>query len=140
MNRQQLQQIARGFKPLEGTAIVYMLFVKEKKQVIATIGQSDPKGTDFVTMLRKVDSNPNQAIVVQSSIEGVTSEDLVYLSHRYFPYPFIHQGSIYHRIQATDILTVVSCDDMDERLELKEGIGKTWTDEPAELTRKDVLT
>lgn len=143
MTREKLEQVGKELRAMPGTAIVYQLLVKEKKHLIeVTSGLEDPKKVEYKTLLRKVETNPFQVYVVNSAIEGVKEGDILYISHRYYPYPMIHYGSIYFRIQTADIVSIVSVPqkEADERIQLNHGYGRDWTDEHVELTRKDVLT
>jgi hypothetical protein len=67
--------------------------------------------------LRVTDENPNQWVVVavgDDLKDLIKPRDRVYIQHRYYPVPFIHQGTVLHRMCKSDILVVVDqVEDMD---------------------------
>ena len=142
MKREFLEQTGKELDCLSGYALIYMTKAAKKPNLpIQLIDvEKDKKKLDFAILAKVTGENINQGIIVSSNIPDLMEGELVYLNHRYYPYPFIHNSIVFHRIQATDIICKVKGIDIDKKLEIEDGLGRDWNDEPIELTRKDVLT
>ena len=142
MTKEFLEQTGKELECMPGFALIYMTKAPRKPNLPVQLidVENDPKKIDFTMIAKVTTENINQAIVVSSGIEGLVPGELVYLNHRYYPVLFLHSSIIFHRIVATDIICKVKGIDIEKKLALNDGLGRKWTDEPIELTRKDVLT
>lgn len=68
------------------------------------------KDHEFAMYQKVTDENPNQIIVIavgEDLKHMFQPMDLIYITHRYTPVPFLHKGVILHRFLKSDVICTV---------------------------------
>lgn len=107
--------------PMPDQFVAIMVHPAEKSEqypinILDTI--KNQKDIEYSMYLKVTEENPNQwcVVAVGEDLKNLLEErDRVYITHRYYPIPFIHKGEILHRMCKSDVLAIIdTIPDFDE--------------------------